>query len=310
MSSSIHVTFAPAYELINSLHTYLCRIWHKRIDLGSDWAAGVRDRLTPGLRSVLDASDIRPEWRFAYLFVHLCPHPGEPEAFLDWLEGLSPGGMYELLAPCLPAVPGDLAELREWLLGLLRPWNEQYFSSLDPRIVTGLQQTADRHLRLIGTKPPEELAEEWTDGLRFEVTDGPRKLVLTPQYHFQPGNVFYQYGSGLLLCQYPADLHGIEAEDGPSPPLHRTLRSLSEKSRLRILRYVSGGPRSFTDILRHLGLSKGITHEHISNLRCAGLLRAHVVGETVTVFSLRASAVGRLQEQLLAYVDPPEQRRG
>ncbi|AFH59385.1 ArsR/SmtB family transcription factor [Paenibacillus caseinilyticus] len=303
MSTPIDIKFAPTYELINSLHTYLCRIWHKRIDLGADWHAGVRDRLSPGFRSHLDASELRPEWRFVYLLAHLYPGRGGPASFLDWLEELSPGDMYELLAPRLPAVTGDLAGLQQWLAGLLRPWYEQYFADFDQDMLVRLEQAAGRHRALLGTLPPAELAEELTNGLRFEEDGGVRQLVLTPQYHFQPGNVFYLYGGGLLLCQYPADLHAPQPDDGPSPPLYRTLRSLGERSRLRILRYVSGGPRSFTDILRHVGLSKGITHEHISNLRCAGLLRAHVVGENVTVFSLRSSAVIRLQEQLLSYVE-------
>ncbi|MGG3311099.1 winged helix-turn-helix domain-containing protein [Paenibacillus lautus] len=91
----------------------------------------------------------------------------------------------------------------------------------------------------------------------------------------QPGNIFYSYGS-LTLCHYASRIEPYaEADDEPSLHLYRLLRSLSEKSRLRILHFLRSEPRSFIEVVRHLGISKGITHNHIFNLRSAGLLNVH-----------------------------------
>jgi DNA-binding transcriptional ArsR family regulator len=83
---------------------------------------------------------------------------------------------------------------------------------------------------------------------------------------------------------------------------YRILRSLGEKSRLKILRYLHQGPRTFIEIHRHLKLSKGITHDHITKLRSAGLIHAHFEGENLTVYSLRAGTLDRLQHVIMDYI--------
>lgn len=85
--------------------------------------------------------------------------------------------------------------------------------------------------------------------------------------------------------------------------MYRLLRSLSEKSRLRILRFLRDEPKSFIEVVRHLGISKGITHDHISNLRSAGLLNAHVAGESISTYSLRLDRIQQVETELLFYLN-------
>ncbi|MFE0555527.1 hypothetical protein ACFW1P_06285 [Paenibacillus sp. NPDC058910] len=93
----------------------------------------------------------------------------------------------------------------------------------------------------------------------------------------QPGNIFYSYGS-LTLCHYASRIEPYaEADDEPSLHLYRLLRSLSEKSRLRILHF----------------------------LRSAGLLNVHVVGETVSTYSLRVERVQQIEQGLFDYLGMP-----
>ncbi|MEI0737131.1 hypothetical protein VQ056_11445 [Paenibacillus sp. JTLBN-2024] len=50
-------------------------------------------------------------------------------------------------------------------------------------------------------------------------------------------------------------------------------------------------------------LSKGITHDHISKLRSAGVLYAHFEGENLTEYSLRRRALDQLQERIYRYIE-------
>ncbi|WP_088831773.1 ArsR/SmtB family transcription factor [Paenibacillus tyrfis] len=301
MSYELEVAFGPANELLNSLHTYLCKKFYKKTDLGSIWAGQTERKLSKPFASTLAETEISAEWKLMYLFLYLYPHKESAERFLAWLERMTAGEMYELLAPYMSSFPGELGAIRDRWLHLLSEWNRQYFAGTDPKLLEWLSEDAARKRAGIGTLPPDVLAEQITNGLYFEPGAECDKLVLSPQYHFQPANIIYTFGS-LTVCQYAVDGSYDDPADEPSRRLYRQLRSLSEKSRLRILRYLNGGPRSFTEIVRYIGISKGITHDHIFNLRSAGLLRAHMSGDSAVAYSLRKEAIGGLQESLLGYL--------
>lgn len=301
MSYQVEISFHPINELINSLHAFLCKKWYKRIDLGQSWPIEVKSELSAEVADELDRTEISLEWKLVYLLAYVTPQKDSIPGFLAWLQGLSPGEIYEALAPYVQTFPENLGGTRDRLCYHLTEWNKQYFQQTDAKIVSRLQEETRDKQSLAGLSP-FELAEKLTNGLCFEPAEGFEKLVLVPQYHFQPGNIIYSFGS-LTLCQYSAGLEDPGPDDEPSLKLYRMLRSLSEKSRLRILRFLRDEPRSFIEVVRHLGISKGITHEHIFNLRCAGLLNAHIIGESVSTYSLRTGGIHQVQEELLAYLE-------
>ncbi|WP_153944935.1 ArsR/SmtB family transcription factor, partial [Acinetobacter baumannii] len=69
--------------------------------------------------------------------------------------------------------------------------------------------------------------------------------------------------------------------------LLRLARCLADESRLRILRFLTDGPRSFTEIVSHMGLAKSTVSYHMIMLRGAGLVRAYAEGECVQEYTLR-----------------------
>lgn len=120
-------------------------------------------------------------------------------------------------------------------------------------------------------------------------------MLLVPQFHHRPWNVFQDYRD-LRVIQYPAD--ALPAVPGEPPPgLLRLTRALSDESRLRILRFLATGPRSFTDVVQFMGLAKSTVHHHMVVLRAAGLVRVHDRGD-VTTYSLRPGAVDELGDRL------------
>ncbi|MDU0201961.1 ArsR/SmtB family transcription factor [Paenibacillus sp. MAH-36] len=296
----IHTTFEPLHELINSLHTYICRKSYKKIDLTSAWAKETRKRLTPEFASLLDQTEVDSNWKLTYLLVHLCPDKQQVNQFLSWLEGLSPGDLYELMSEYSSQFPDNMAAFRSKTLSLFSQWNELYFQHMDPLIIQRLQGEAEDRKALQPTMEPSAFVDKTTNGLCFKPMKGLEKLLLIPQYHFQPINVISSFRQ-LTICNYAARIYFNDEEDLP-PHEYRIIRSLAEMSRLKILRYLHQGPRSFIEIVRHLQLSKGITHDHISKLRSAGLIYAHFEGETLTEYSLREDALLHLQNKLTSYI--------
>ena len=59
---------------------------------------------------------------------------------------------------------------------------------------------------------------------------------------------------------------------------------------------------TFLKIVEQVGISKGIVHDHIFNLRCSGLLDAYIEGENITDYSLRLEGIRRMNEQMFDYL--------
>lgn len=294
MDYRVDVTFEPRYELLSSLHTIICRKSHKKIDLAPAWVKETLQCLTPGFAAMLKEMEVDGDWKFTYLLTCLCPAGLAPEAFLAWLQAKTPGDLYELTAGYTQQFPKDMGLYRSRTLEVLSMWNEQYFRRLDPAVPGALRAEAGRRKEELAAAEPLAFVERTTNGLE--------RLVLVPQYHFQPMNVIYHFGK-VTLCHYAARIHFGDETDFP-PQEYRMIRALGEQSRLKILRYLSEGPRTFTEIVRHLQLSKGITHDHVSKLRSGGFIRAHFEGETVTEYSLRAEMLDVMHRKLVDYIKP------
>ncbi|CAM2845821.1 winged helix-turn-helix domain-containing protein [Paenibacillus sediminis] len=300
MSYEVEVQFAPVHELLNSLHTYICRKSYKKTDLGVSWAKEVRNKITEEFASVLDHTEVNYDWKLVYLLLYLCPCNTEVETFLGWLEGLSAGEIYEMLSQYVNRFPDNVDEYRKRIHYLLSEWNKQYFQKWDRNMIDRLKQHAVQKQQEMNESPLMNFVDETTNGFHFVPIEGLERLIFIPQYHFQPANIIYHFGK-VTICNYSSRIH--EVNDDIPVMMHKAIRSLGEKSRLRILQYLYQEPKSFTEIVKHVGISKGIVHDHLFNLRTAGLIYAYIEGENVIGYSLRTQGIEQMYEQLLLYVN-------
>lgn len=266
----VEVDWAPAYELVASVKTLIDPALRRDTELGKSWVAGARRLVPEGfVATVAGMPDLNP-------WIRRCPGKRDADGFLDWVGG---------------QVPRD-----PWLAAL-RNWNEVYFRSLDPAICAGLAAEADGQRRR--DLPPQEQVESATAGLWLDPGVPFDCVILVPQYHARPYNLHASEG-GVLWIKYPADV--LPPPPGEPPPaLARTLHALADGSRLRILRFVAGGTRSFTEVVRESGLAKSTVHHHLVALRSAGLVRVHVSGERPDRYSLRPGALETVGTRVAAY---------
>lgn len=298
---TIELQFNPLYECLNSLHTYICRPSYKKIDLDPSWAKSIEERLPSAFAERLAQTAIDADWRLIVLLVCCCGKD-TPEQFIQWIEEMTVQQLEALIAEYTSLPVQGVARLRSRILILFQQWNEYYFSTIDQQIITGLQQEYEQKQVILKQQHHlDTFVDELTNGIIFEPDTEPKRLILIPHYHFKPLNIIYAYNS-LVICHYPAKLYLGDSAELP-PYEYRVIRALAEQSRLKILKYLYHGPRSFIEIVRHLGLSKGITHDHVTKLRSAGLLHAHIQGETLTVYSLRTHAIDHLQQMLMHFIE-------
>lgn len=303
MNWRLDIAYSPVFELLASLHTYISRNSYKKLDLPNTWAEEVRSKLEPSLEELLQGMKTDDEWKSTYLLALLSPDKSAVDGFLGWAGKLNGRTLRALFAEFSHPFPDNMEEYLDRTLAVLQDWNEQYFRHIDPAIHEALAREALSRRTSIGSSPFEETVDETTNGLLFRPIPGVNELLLIPQYHFQPINIIYHFDNR-IVCNYNSRLYFGGEDVIPTPDL-RLLRSLGERNRLKILRFLQGGPRTFIEIVRHLQLSKGITHDHLNKLRSAGLLYAHLEGENLVEYSIRTKRLYQVQDKLISYIEAP-----
>jgi DNA-binding transcriptional ArsR family regulator len=306
---TVEADWAPPYELLTSFVVFLQRSKIPLLELGQTWIDDVRFRLPADfaqrLSHLMPGFKVRNEPDLLMLLVRTSPDAARQQidTWLDWLSCVGPGEAYECVCDELRdnvRLPKDFPAWRERVVGLLRQWHTFYFREVDPAILRGLEREAAELRTRLGSVPPRELIEQVTNGMWIEPADGIQRILLVPQHHFRPYNHDADLADGLLLL-YPADVLA-GPPDVPPVGLLRLTRGLSDDSRLRILRFVSGGPRSLTEVARFAGLSQPTVHHHLTQLRTAGLVRCHCTLAGPVRYSLRAHSLDLLSRQLDTYL--------
>lgn len=292
----VMVDFDPVYELATSLSIYVQFKRYKYHELPSDWLQQVHQQISPTLAQRLAKTKNPPFWNHLALLIWQCPDRAN---FLTWYGSRSPGELYELLTPRARELPKDLGAQRESDVELLSLWQEQYFTQIDPRILTGLAANAAEMARRLESASPIELIEEATMGMWVPTDPAIKEVLLVPQHHFRPWTIPCHF-QGMRIYGYPADV--LPPEPGePSTALLRLTRALADESRLKILRFLASGDRTFTDVLHFSGLSKGTVNHHLVALRAAGLVRIDDTNGHNRTYSLRPGALRAVGANLEAF---------
>jgi DNA-binding transcriptional ArsR family regulator len=313
---ALAVEWSPAYEFLISFGCFVFRQWHPVLEIGQAWVKQVRQSLTGAYLERISHKSFLADLKDAdhdllMLLVRACPDASRQDAcqFLDWLAALSPGDAYEALAPRLPEsgpqLPRDFAVWRDHYVDVLGVWESAYFRTVDAAILDGLRQESHALAARLGSAPALDLVEQVTNGLCVEPTPAVQSITLGPQYHQRPYNTdFLEQGNIVIL--YPADVLPPDPQL-PPPRLLRLTRALGDDSRLRILRFLSGGACSLTEVARFAHQSQPTVHHHLAQLRAAGLVQVQFAPGVPTPnrYCLRPHALEQLAQQLGTYLVEP-----
>ncbi len=305
--------WALPYEFLISFGCFVFASLHPILEIGQSWVRQVRHALPAAYveqisQKAFIAALKEVDHDLLMILVRACPDTSRQDAprFLDWLANLSPGDAYEALAPRLPEsgpqLPRAFGAWRDRMVEVLRIWDSAYFQQLDLAILNGLRAESLALAKRLGSAPALDLIEQVTYGLCIEPTPVVQSVTLVPQYHARPYNQdFLEQGNLVIL--YPADVL-LPDPQLPPPRLLRLTRALGDDSRLRILRFLSGGSRSLTEVARFARLSQPTVHHHLAQLRAAGLVQVQFAPgvSTPNRYCLRPHALEQLAQQLGAYL--------
>ncbi len=182
----------------------------------------------------------------------------------------------------------------ERYLSALRAYQEAFFAEEEGRIRPALQQALARARELVTRLALPDLWEELSQGLRLDVMPEADSLILVPSYWCTP-LVFF--GKASVACDIwlfgarSAEASLVPGETIPESLL-RSLKALSDPTRLRMLHYLTQAPLTPAQLSRRLRLRAPTVTHHLEILRLAGLVQV-TLGERreVKCYAARRDAV-------------------
>ena len=241
---------------------------------------------------------LAPIERLLALYLSLERAPGGAEAILrevarrgSWGEADREAllSTYEDLDPCMegkaPPSSGKLGEVLDWWTGAeelgerylaaIRAYHEVFFAEEERRIRPALQKALSRAQERAERMPLLDLLEELSQGLRFDERSTAPELVLAPTYWSTPLMFF-----GMVSPEREMLLFGARSPEDSLVPgelvpdaLLRSLKALSDPTRLRILHYLALEPHTPAQLARQLRLRAPTVIHHLKALRLAGLVQ-------------------------------------
>lgn len=293
--------FSPLYELVNSLELFLTKRSIKNVEIGTDWIKEVQEKLDAASVDFGNHKD-HPSFCYLYLLIWQSPEKENVDGFLRWLTSLQPGSIYEkLFSYVSESLPTDLAGIRDQYVDLIRKWNNAYFSKIDSEIIDILSESIVEWEGKAISGDPVQFVERISGGLKIEQYEGLQQVILTPTYHTNPLIVISKL-KNIAHIFYPIDLPESDPNQ-PSKKLIRITKALADENRLRIIKLLSEGPKTFTEILQHFSVSKSTVHHHVMLLRTAGLISSYHTDECGTeTYIYRPIGMNELHDNFHEYL--------
>ena len=196
-------------------------------------------------------------------------------------------------------------EYGEQYLEALRNYQEVFFAEEERRIRPALQAALERAQELAGWLSLLDLLEELTQGVRLDTPPEGDTLMLVPSFWSTPLVLMGMTSKDRRVWLFgarPADASLVPGEVVPETLL-RTLKALSDPTRLRILRDLSQESLSPAQIARRLRLRAPTVTHHLKILRLAGLVQMTLADEKQPrSYAARQEAVSAACDSLKSFL--------
>lgn len=198
----------------------------------------------------------------------------------------------------------DLRGYGERYLQALQEYYLAYFADEEARIAPAIGSTLKEARELAEKLPLVQLVERLSHGVRLQDIEQLTGVVLLPSWWVSPLVFLERAGTEVFIAfgarpQVQGGADGSEAPEG----LVAAFKSLGDPTRLRILRYLSSGPLSPSELARRLRLRPPTIIHHLQALRLAGLVQITVSAGFEKRYEARPEALQAIHQSLQDYLN-------
>ncbi len=200
----------------------------------------------------------------------------------------------------------DLTTAGEQFLQALTTYYQVFFDEEEDRIRSMLQLGLERARAMAQDMDVPALLEELSHGVYFKQAESADEVILVPSYWSSP-LVFYSRirENGLLvLFGTRPETHDLTPGETLPQDLVDTMKAIADPTRLRILRYLSCGPQTPSELARRLRLRPPTVTHHLNALRLVGLVEITLHAEGERGYGLRREALNDTLSLLIEFLTP------
>ncbi len=196
------------------------------------------------------------------------------------------------------------AEAGARYLAGLQAYQSVFFAEEERHIRPYLEMTIKAAQTMAAERPFDNLIETLSRGVRLEARQDFPEWVFVPSYWVSPLVSFDRLSSDqafFLFGGRPADVSLVPGEVVPDGVL-RSLKTLADPTRMRILRYLAYEAVSPAELARRLRLRAPTVTHHLNVLRLAGLVYLTLGEKNTRRYTARLDAIDELYAGLTQFI--------
>lgn len=198
----------------------------------------------------------------------------------------------------------------EHYLAALQSYQNAFFAEEEKHIAPALKESLGNAQRLAGRVSLDELVEELSQGVHLKELSETREVVLVPSYWISPLILFTKIDSEKSLLVFGGRSPDVSLVPGELVPdqMLRMLKAMADPTRLRILRYLSQGELTPSQLARRLRLRAPTVTHHLNTLRLAGLVRLTLESKGERHYAARLEALTNMDASLKEFLESDQEK--
>jgi len=198
----------------------------------------------------------------------------------------------------------DLTSAGKQYLQAITTYYQVFFKEEDSRIQPMLRTALQQAKSLAVNVELTWLLEELSHGVHFEQAADAEQVILVPSYWSSPLVFYSRIAENRLLVLFGArpETHDLTSGEALPQDLVDMMKAIADPTRLRILRFLSGGPQTPTELARRLRLRPPTVIHHLNALRLAGLVEINLPAEGERGYNLRREALNDAISLLIEFL--------
>ena len=187
----------------------------------------------------------------------------------------------------------------------LKAYVDNFFAEEERRILPALKQSVSYAQMRAGSLTVPKLLEELTVGVRYYALNNIHVVTLAPSFWLTPLMLTHQMEGDQYVVVYGARPDNMAIIPGDPVPdnLVRSLKALSDPTRLRIMRFLYQSPQPPSQLSRTLRLRPSTVNHHLNELRIAGLVQTTLNEDGERLYATRYDGVDALTDLLHRYLN-------
>lgn len=286
------------FEAVMSLSVFCRKSSLKFIDNGKKWESEVKQKIGTDISRMISEDRNLLCWdKYMTILIMQSEYKNDFKKFIDWLNSMSAGDLFEVLSPFINDFTHEIGEQKKRYLEYFILWYENYFCDVIHQINEALHVENNKLHQLTKSLPIQDVIEQATKGLLISPESEVKSIILVPSIHISPINLSFKYNDDLYVIYYGVDLQK-EIEEVPYD-LTRMIKAISDDNRMKIIKYIKEEPKTFTEIMNFIGLSKATVFQHMTYLRTSSLISYRYLDQK---FLLKRDAFALLKERMEHWV--------